>query len=69
MGERRRTSTFLVGERDVLFSMADYLSGGGHAAYDVSLDDQRFVMLRIEAEAAGTELIMVDNFFEELRER
>ena len=33
----------------------------------LSADDQRFVMLRIED--SDTELILVRNFFEELRER
>ncbi len=38
--------------------------------YDVSLDDQRFVMLRLGDEGADdTELILVENWAEELRER
>jgi hypothetical protein len=37
--------------------------------YDVSPDDQRFVMFQIEDVASGTELILVDNWFEELRQR
>ena len=36
--------------------------------YDIAVDGQRFVMLRPE-EAADSELILVQNFFEELRER
>jgi len=59
--------TFLPGQQDVLFPMNDYLAGEGHPQYDVSDDDQRFVMLRIERGA--DELILVDNWFEELRER
>ena len=36
--------------------------------YDVTPDDQRFVMLRIGAEvAAAAEVILVTNFFEELK--
>ncbi len=38
-------------------------------AYDVSPDDQRFVMVQPVGETADTgELIVVENFFEELRE-
>ena len=37
--------------------------------YDVSPDDQQFVMLRIDAEAEDTELILVENWTEELRQR
>ena len=61
--------TFTVGQQDVLFSLANYLPGNGHPQYDVSPDDQRFVMLRINDLAADTELILVENWAEELRER
>ncbi len=38
--------------------------------YDVSPDDQRFVMLRMGGEGtAASELILVTNWFEELRQR
>ena len=39
--------------------------------YDVSPDDQRFVMLRIgdDQNTAASELILVENWAEELRER
>ncbi len=50
--------------------MADYLDSDGSPMYDVSADDQRFVMLRINNEdAAASELILVQNWFEELRQR
>ena len=62
--------TLRVGQQEVLFSMADYLTSNGHPMYDVSPDDQRFVMLRMGEEGVDdTELILVQNFFEELRER
>ena len=46
-------------------------SGNGHPMYDVSPDDQRFVMLRIgdDQNTAASELILVENWAEELRER
>ena len=61
--------TFTVGQQDVLFSMANYLLGDGHNQYDVSPDDLRFVMLRFEERAEGEQLILVENWFEELTER
>ncbi len=61
--------TLRVGQQDVLFSMADYLTSNGRPMYDVSRDDRRFVMLRIEDLGSATELILVDNWAEELRQR
>ena len=58
--------TFSVGQQQVLFLVDGYHQGNNHL--DVSPDDQRFVMLRIEEETS-TELIVVQNFFEELKER
>ena len=65
--------TFAVGQQRVLFSGVGYAGSDfpqpvGHER-KVSLDDQRFVMLRrVEAEGES-ELILVENFFEELKER
>ncbi len=54
-----------AGERGIL---CGYLPGNGHPQYDVSSDDQRFVMLRIDDDDSVTdELIVVENFFEELK--
>ena len=61
--------TFVAGQQEVLFSMADYLVGSGHQMYDVSPDDQRFVMLQIDAGSDDGELILVENWAEELRGR
>jgi serine/threonine-protein kinase len=63
-------SSFAWDSQAVLFSMDDYLPSDGAPMYDVSPDDQRFVMLRIGGdETTDAELIMVTNFFEELRQR
>ncbi len=44
-----------------------FLSSPFHQQYDVTPDDQRFVMIRnLVADEAG-ELIVVENFFEELK--
>ena len=63
--------TFAAGQQDVLFSMADYLPQAFHPLlYDVAPGDQSFVMLRIVDEGADeSALILVQNFFEVLRER
>ena len=62
--------TFAAGQQEVLFSMSDYLTSNGNPMYDVSPDDQRFVMLRIgDTETAAAELILVENWAEELRGR
>ncbi len=55
-------------QQEVLFSTADYFTGDGHAIYDVTPDDQRFVMLRIGGEPASRP-VLVQNWFEELRQR
>ena len=58
---------FVTGPQDVLFSANEFRSDFFHAAYDVTADGQRFVMIR--ASKSGTldeELIVVDNWFEEL---
>jgi len=58
--------TFVTGRQDVLFSLDGYLQG--YHQYSPSPDDQRFAMLRIE-ENTSRELILVQNFFEELKAR
>jgi hypothetical protein len=61
--------TFTTGPQEVLFLASDYLAGQGHAIYDVSPDDQEFVMLRIGDLESDTELILVENWAEELAGR
>ena len=58
-----------LGQQEVLFSMADYISSNGHPQYDVSPDAQRFVMLQVEDEGVGPELIRVENWAEELSDQ
>ena len=62
----RADSSFAWDREDVLFSASDYLAGNGHPLYDVSPDDDRFVMLRASGEGPW-ELILVQNFFQELK--
>jgi serine/threonine-protein kinase len=61
-------TTFSVGRQRALFSAAGYGADPNHVVYDVSPDDRRFVMLR-EAGINRGELIWVEHWFDELRER
>ncbi len=62
---------FALGQQEVLFSVAAYMRNLAYTLYDVTPDDQRFVMLRIgdDENAVASELILVENWAEELRER
>jgi Tol biopolymer transport system component len=59
-------STFTFGPPLALFSAANYLRVDGHPVYDVSLDDQRFVMLASVSASESAELVLVRNWFNEL---
>ncbi len=59
--------SFSVGQQRVLFSSTDYQIGNGSAGYDISPDDQRLMLMR--SLDLDSQLILVDNFFEELKER
>ena len=61
--------TFAAGQQEVLFSGAPYVLTAGQATYDVSLDDQRFVMLSVGNVDSNAEIIWIENWFEELKER
>ena len=58
---------FATGPEQVLFPATAYRSDFYHAAYDVSADSERFVMIRIsDSGSLDEELIAVENWFEEL---
>ena len=60
---------FSVLERNVLFSVADYQRGDEfccHPTYDVHPDGERFIMIR--RLGGRDEFVLVQNFFEELKE-
>jgi serine/threonine-protein kinase len=63
--------TFSPGPTSVLFSATEYRASGGHRGYDVTADGERFIMIRMIRPLGGgqTELILVLNWFEELRAR
>ena len=54
--------------QNVLFSLGDYLPGNGRPQYDVDPSGQKFVMLRRD-DLATSDIVVVVNWFEELKER
>jgi serine/threonine-protein kinase len=65
-------ATLQFGARRILFNLGDdlYLTSVEHyTPFDLSLDDQRFVMARVvrRAEAAERTFVLVENWFEELK--
>jgi serine/threonine-protein kinase len=62
---------FRVGERRALFRIdAQYILGDRTTQYDVSPDDEQFLMARVFGETGDpNQLIVVENWFEELKAR
>ena len=58
---------FAVGRQRVLFSATSFLADDSHRLYDVSPDDRRFLMLRGRDGGEQGDLILAQNWFEELR--
>jgi len=58
--------TFVLQGTTLLFSVADFVLGGASRRnYDVSPDDQHFLMVRRAPGALGTQLVVVENWTEE----
>jgi serine/threonine-protein kinase len=65
----RTSPTFEVTERRVLFVLAeDFVVDPHHTAYDISRDDQRFVMVR-KIGGDVRQLRVIENIFEVLKQR
>ncbi len=60
-------TTFVLGERKALFSVEGFRFATNRQMYDVTPDDQRFVMIRNLGGPEASEMIVVENFFEELK--
>ena len=58
---------FSVTRSTVLFSAGSFASFEGSPQYDVWADDQRFLMFRPVAGSGSDRLIVVENWFEELK--
>jgi serine/threonine-protein kinase len=65
--EVKTSPTFSLGRSTPLFSAVGFESNQFVPQYDVSLDDRRFLMIRPVAANAPDKLIVVDNWFEELK--
>jgi serine/threonine-protein kinase len=61
------TPTFAPGQEKVLFSVAGYFNSGTRSGYDMTADDQRFLMIQDEEALVEGDLVIVQNFFEELK--
>ncbi|MFI5311981.1 MAG: protein kinase [Gemmatimonadales bacterium] len=59
--------SFSVTSTKVLFDVGGYARDGGYHMYDLTSDDQRFLMLK--RETFPGELVVVDGWFTELREK
>ena len=60
--------TFTMGTRQALFSVQPFI--GGVRSWDITPDDDRFLMIRIGAGGqASNELVVVENIFPELRKK
>ncbi|MFC1791114.1 TolB family protein [Gemmatimonadota bacterium] len=63
-------SAFTVERRDQLFDVSGYYMWSlQYHYYDVTQDDQRFVFMRTVSRRDVPSVVVVNNFFEELRER
>ena len=60
---------FVPGARRVLFSLNRFVVGGNHQQYAVTPDDRRFIMLRLTGSARPDQVVVVENFSDELRAR
>ena len=61
---------FTLGRTSVLFSAADFVIAGiSRRNYDVSPDDQRFLMIRRARGSASAQVVVVENWFEEMKAR
>jgi hypothetical protein len=56
-----------MGERRALFPLTEYREAPN--AYDLSLDDSKFLMVRTRGGGEDPELIVVENWFEELKNK
>jgi len=62
-------SAFEWGEPRPLFSAAGFASAENGRMYDVAPGDQRFLMLRALPDSTPSQVVVVQNFFEELRRK
>jgi hypothetical protein len=64
-----RDGGFAAGKPRLLFEKSGYSSGSPIRCYDLSLDGQRFLMVKLEQRKPTpvTEITLVQNWFEDLK--
>ena len=67
--EVKTRPTFSLGRSTTLFPAAEFFAVDLSPRYAVAPDDRRFLMIRQTAGSARDELIVVDNWFEELKSK
>jgi serine/threonine-protein kinase len=67
--EVKTSPSFSLGFTRVLFQAGRYSSLSSHRQYDVTRDDKRFVMIRPVVTSGSDKMIVVDNWFEELKKK
>ena len=65
--EVKTSPTFSLGATAVLFPASLYAAYDLHRQYDISKDDSRFIMIRQIGATSTEQLVVVDNWFEELK--
>jgi Tol biopolymer transport system component len=61
--------TFVTGARRALFPLTRFFLSSSHQQYAVAPDGRRFVMIRATESSGMDQLVVVENFFAELRTR
>jgi serine/threonine-protein kinase len=61
--------SFVVVQSTVLFETVGYYNYAFHPQYDVTPDGEQFAMIRFRGAGESGQIVVVDNWFEELRER
>jgi tRNA A-37 threonylcarbamoyl transferase component Bud32 len=61
--------TFSAGATTTLFPARAYAANNARREYDVSADDKRFIFIRAVGGAVADKLIVVENWFEELKNK
>ena len=65
--EVKTAPTLLLGRSTTLFSAAGLAADANHRQYAVAPDDRRFLMIRALGAVDTDKLVVVDNWFEELK--
>ena len=68
---RVQTESFAAGNPDVVFEGRYYapVAGAPGRTYDISLDGERFLMIKESGKTSATGFVLVLNWFEELKTR